>query len=102
MRIKIMFDDKVMMDTEVKSAEISEVRDVVCIYKSDDFKGSREHKPYEIVPSVVSKICIDYECLDKEMPNSEFYLTSSNSLPRKAHKVTTSCPECKKDITLKV
>lgn len=99
MQFKIMFDDKVMMDIKVKNAEISEVRDLVCIYKSADFKVSHEHKPYEIVPSAVSRVCID--CEHEEMPNSEFYVMSCNSLPSKVKNVRTSCPECKKDITLK-
>ena len=82
MRIKILFDNDVIVDTEVKNAELSQARDLAYIYKSSDFKKSHEHKPYEIVPSARARFCIDYEV--NEMPNSEFYIMSCDSSPSKA------------------
>ena len=102
MNIKIMFDGKVITDIEVKNAEISASRDIGCIYKTSDFKKTLKHKPYELIPSAKSKICIDYEVLTEEMPNSEFYLMSCNSLPEKIKNVITTCPKCAKDIKIRI
>jgi hypothetical protein len=101
MKIKIMFDDEVVWDNEVKSAEISESRKCTGIFKTADFKATGEHKCYEIAPSVKFRLSIDY--LDESpMPNSEFYTMEDNSLPHKIRNVTTTCPECKKDIVIKI
>jgi hypothetical protein len=100
MRIKILFDDEVVHESEVKNAEISQSRDVIALYSRT---LSEEHgKPMitEMVPSVVERICIDCEMIEK--PNTNFFLMSCDSVPRKTSNVRMSCPECKKDIKVRV
>jgi hypothetical protein len=100
MKIKIMFDEEVVWDNEVKSAEISESRECTGIFKTADFKATGEHKIFELAPSIKFRLCIDY-LSDNPMPNSEFYTMVDNSLPHKFYDVTATCPECKKDIVIK-
>jgi hypothetical protein len=101
MKLKILFDEKVVMDVEVKKAEISSIRECIGIYRTADFKANDVHKCYEIAPSVKNRICIDV--LDDEtMPNSEFYTMECNSLPKKIRNVTITCPECSKNVKIEI
>jgi hypothetical protein len=100
MKIKIMFDDELVWENEVKTAEISESRSCTGIFKTADFKTTGEHKCFEIAPSIKYKLCIDY-LSDSPMPNSEFYTMEENIFQQKIRNVTTTCPECKKDIEIK-
>jgi hypothetical protein len=91
MKLKILFDEKVIMDIEVKKAEISQIRECIGIYRTADSKKTGKHICYRIAPSVKNRICIDI--LDDEtMPNSEFYTMECNSLPIKTKDVTVTCP----------
>ena len=78
MRIQILFDGKEMLDTEVTSAEITQHRDVVALYQSENFKTNSKHIICEMVPSITGKICIDY-LDDINMPVSHFYIASNIS-----------------------
>jgi len=102
MKIKVLFDDEVVLDTVVKSAELSESRDVVAIYDSKIYKEEKKRLISEMVPSAKGRFCIEYEVIDEEMPNSYYYLMSCDSLPKKIKNVTTTCPECSKDVKVKI